>query len=144
MTGNKLKDITAVTDGIVIHQVNCKGVMGSGVALAIRKKWPEVYKAYMKHFKKAKLGMIQVIEIKKNLYVINLFGQEQYGRNRRYTDYSALQTCLEKVRDWKAKNHPNLKIYIPYKMSCGNAGGNWDIVSKIIEKTLPEAIIIQP
>lgn len=143
MIDNKPKDITTVTSGIIIHQVNCKRTMGSGVALAIRRKWPKVYKAYIK-YSEVKLGMVQVVKIKENLYVINLFGQEGYGRDRRYTDYSALQTCLKKVRDWKTKNHPNLKIYIPYKIGCGNAGGDWDIVSKIIEKVLPEAIIVHP
>ncbi len=36
------------TDRVVIvcHQVNCKGVMGAGLALQIKNKFPMVYKNY--------------------------------------------------------------------------------------------------
>lgn len=39
-------DITEVTNGYIIHQVNDKGVMGAGVALAIRNKFPAHYEDY--------------------------------------------------------------------------------------------------
>lgn len=41
-------DITTATRGIVVHGVNCQGVMGSGVALAIRTKWPQIFESYKK------------------------------------------------------------------------------------------------
>lgn len=31
---------------IICHQVNCQGVMGSGVAKEVRERYPEVYYAY--------------------------------------------------------------------------------------------------
>ena len=31
----------------IAHQVNCQGVMGSGVAKAIKNEYPKVYKEYM-------------------------------------------------------------------------------------------------
>ena len=30
----------------ICHQVNCKGVMGSGVAKQIKEKWPSVFRRY--------------------------------------------------------------------------------------------------
>ena len=30
----------------ICHQVNCQGAMNSGVAKAIRTKWPEAYNEY--------------------------------------------------------------------------------------------------
>ena len=33
---------------IIIHQVNCQGAMNSGVAKAIREKWPIVFDKYSK------------------------------------------------------------------------------------------------
>ena len=39
-------DITKSDCDIICHQVNCQGVMNSGVAKAIREKWPEVYDNY--------------------------------------------------------------------------------------------------
>jgi len=37
------KDITTVEIGVMVSQVNCRGVMGAGVAKAIRDRWPIVY-----------------------------------------------------------------------------------------------------
>lgn len=89
-------DITIITRGIILHQVNCKGVMGCGVALAIRNKWPKVYEKYREHYQKAKLGMIQIIPIKDDLFVVNLFAQDRYGREKRHTNYDAVESCLKK------------------------------------------------
>lgn len=145
-----MTDITTVTHGVILQQVNCKGVMGCGVALAIRNKWPVVYKQYRKHFKRAKLGMIQIIRIElksafktnAELFIINLFAQDGYGRTKRYTNYDALDLCLEKVYDWWAENHRKLPIYIPYKMGCNNAGGDWKIVYNMIRRIIPAAEIV--
>lgn len=137
-------DITIITRGIILHQVNCKGVMGCGVALAIRNKWPKVYEKYREHYQKAKLGMIQIIPIKDDLFVVNLFAQDRYGREKRHTNYDAVESCLKKISTWKLKNHQNLSVYIPYKMGCGNAGGNWDIIYSIIQDTISEAAIVYP
>ena len=42
----KIGDITNSKANYICHQVNCQGAMNSGVAKAIREKWPRVYKAY--------------------------------------------------------------------------------------------------
>ena len=42
-------DITLESSGLIIQGVNCQGAMGSGIALAIKNRWPEVYDAYKSH-----------------------------------------------------------------------------------------------
>ena len=39
-------DILNITEGIIRQQVNCMGVMGSGLAKQIRNKYPRVYQKY--------------------------------------------------------------------------------------------------
>lgn len=40
-------DLFAARDvDIIAHQVNCQGVMGSGVALQVRKLFPDVFDGY--------------------------------------------------------------------------------------------------
>lgn len=39
-------DLFSVTQGIIGHQVNCKGVMGGGVALQVKNNYYNVYKEY--------------------------------------------------------------------------------------------------
>ncbi len=136
-----MTDILKVTRGIIVHQVNCKGVMGCGIASAIRKKWPKVYFLYKKEANKAELGNIQLVKINDELFVVNMFSQFGYGRDRRYTDYGAVKTCLQKIAILATLL--NLDVYIPYKIGCGNAGGNWDIVEDILYNTIPNAHIIR-
>lgn len=40
-------DLLKIDKGIICHQTNCIGVMGGGIALQIRNKWPNVYKQYV-------------------------------------------------------------------------------------------------
>lgn len=75
-------NILDVESGIICHQVNCRGKMGTGIALAIRKKWPEVYARYMKDFHagKLRLGHFSITNVSYGLFVANLAAQFDYGR----------------------------------------------------------------
>ena len=132
---------------IICHQVNCQGKMNSGVAKAIREKWPEVYIKYMESneiiWDKAHehgrmiwnhmLGQIQVVFIadKKTMAVVNMFAQENYGYDgKQYTDYNALRDAFETVKVFAKKNDI---IAIPYLMGCYRGGGDWNVVYQMIE-----------
>ena len=39
-------DITTITDGYIMHQVNCQNVMGAGVAKSLATKYPEIKEAF--------------------------------------------------------------------------------------------------
>ena len=43
-------DVLTSTAPIIMHQVNCKGSMNSGVAKAIKEKWPVVYDEYLRFY----------------------------------------------------------------------------------------------
>lgn len=76
----------------ICHQVNCKGVMGSGVAKQIKFKWPQVFQQYKelcdKHAgcTKELLGTVQGVRVDVNTTVVNIFGQDAYGRTGKHTD----------------------------------------------------------
>lgn len=144
-----MNNILRATDGIITHQVNCQGVMGAGLALAIRRKWPSVFEEYKTKVRVAQLqsktsellGDIQLISVGNELFVANLFAQYGYGRNKQHTNYNALRVCLEKVNTIAINfNVPN--VYIPYKMGCSLGGGDWNVVLKIIKEIIPMAKII--
>jgi len=150
----KRKELTTVTRdilsnkaGIICHQVNCMGVMGSGLAKAIKDKWPSVYDAYMK-MKVKTPGAIQFVRVnppdeKLPLFVCNVFGQERYGYYGQHTIYMAVKRAFHKIR----KLYPvlekdySLPLFIPYKMGCDRGGGDWEKYSEIIRKYTPEAIV---
>lgn len=134
-------DITKSNCDIICHQVNCQGVMNSGVAKAIREKWPEVYEQYKDLCKKQEqticlLGTMQPVEIQKNptRYVVNLFAQQYYGfHGVRFTDYEAFYNSIAYLSVQLASN-PDKTIAFPYKIGCVRGGANWNIIKTMIEE----------
>lgn len=132
---------------IILHQVNCKGVMGSGVAKAIRDKYPIVYEQYKYHVGmvevsdssgRALLGNVQIVTLpdgSDNKYVANLFGQHMFGADgKRYTSYDAVYDGLVSLRNYiLSKNNGSWTIALPYKMSSDRGGADWDIIMFMIE-----------
>lgn len=144
----------------ILHQVNCQGTMGAGLAKQIKDCYPHVYEKYRTACTKDKfecralgldksrlLGKIQIIpkqhhsENESNIasqVIVNLFAQEFFGRDRRYTDYDALRSCLRKVNERFAGQ----TVAIPYFMGCGLAGGSWDIVLEIIVREFQDCNVL--
>lgn len=140
----------------ILHQVNCQGVMGSGVAKQVREKFPTVFKYYKaccdedKRFKEQSgitksslLGLAQVCykedypvgDIKDKQVIINLFAQDRYGYDGNcYTDYEALRKCLKTVN----KQFSGKRVAIPYLMACHRGGGDWDTVYQMIVEELAD------
>lgn len=121
---------------VLCHQVNTYGVMGAGIALEVRKRFPEVFRQYSELCQSVPgdevlLGYALILPSDQNgsQYIANLFGQTGWG-----TDYKHLESSLQKALDWMERNGKQT-IAFPYKMSCGLAGGNWNIVKGIIRKT---------
>ena len=124
---------------IICHQVNCQGVMGSGIAKQVREKFPSVYEAYISQCKKQSskelLGGAQIVQANNITYIANLFGQNKYGYDGKcYTDYKALESALFETAVWATINEKT-KIAIPYKLGCARGGGDWNIVYEIITRT---------
>jgi hypothetical protein len=141
-------NITDITFGIICHQVNCQGVMGAGVALAIRNKWPVVYTVYHEAYgtNYLRLGRVIFVMIDSGLIVANLCGQNRYGRKGIFTEYDALHKAIHYISEVKRKIDKKMDIpipvYFPNGMGCRLAGGDWNIVIKIIGKYIPDAKIV--
>lgn len=143
VVGNILTPNTATERGVMVcHQVNCKGVMGAGLARQIKEKHPEVFSIYRDKCSQIAVGIgglgdVQFCSVVADAgYIVaNVFGQDGYGRSKRHTDYSALRKAFERI----AVGFPTYTIRIPYLMGCGLGGGDWQVVSEIIEETLVAA-----
>ena len=146
----------------ICHQVNCQGKMNSGVAKAIREKWPVVYQNYMAKYNDTAsmadewagryeggtpaasemlLGDIQIVGLWEDYYatpihqsVINMFAQQYYGYDgRRYTSYDAFWNCLNLIKQTVPKGQT---IAFPGRIGCVRGGANWDIIKNMIEVVL--------
>jgi O-acetyl-ADP-ribose deacetylase (regulator of RNase III) len=141
---------------LICHQVNCQGAMNSGVAKAIREKWPQVYDEYIQKYKDREneillncssfeympsvsetlLGDIQVVFIadKNTMAIVNMFAQAGYGYDgRRYTSYDAFWSCLGEI---KRTIKPGLRIACPARIGCVRGGANWNVILTMIEEVL--------
>ena len=140
--------LAEVKQGIIVHQVNAQGVMGGGIALAIRSKWPKVWDDYSALVKPQKtgpgwasnyvlghMGRVIFTEVDSQLMVASIVGQQFYGREagRCYTMYPALEQGFHTVKN-VAKNNM-LDVHYPL-IGCGLAGGDWTIVSSLIDRQL--------
>ncbi len=125
----------------ICHQVNCQGVMASGIAKQIREKWPVVYESYMDRVMYAEryyrnlLGTVDFVLIRdSNQTVVNMFCQDRYGYNGgRYTSYDAFAMALRNVASLVTKGDT---IGFPKNIGCGLGGGNWKVISALIEEIL--------
>lgn len=122
---------------LIAHQTNCLGVMGAGIAKAIKNKWDSVYIQYANHCKYLKcskklLGTCQVcITLDEPIkFVANLFGEYSFTESvapfeNRHTDYNALKKALLNLKVF-CEDEEVTEVGIPYKLGCGLAGGDWD------------------
>lgn len=131
-------DLLSSDANAICHQVNCRNAMGAGIAAAISEKWPIVKERYKKAFENLKdwhslLGKIQTVKIGQNRYVVNIFGQDDYGHDGVYTDYSALNRAFKQLN----KRFAGQTVAFPYGFGCGLGGGEWTDVEMLMVKLLP-------
>lgn len=133
-------DIFTCEEDVIVHQTNCQGVMGSGVAKQLKQLYPEVFRAYY-HYCKTNvpseiLGTSLICEANDGKYIANLFGQLNFGSGLQ-TDYEAFRKAFKEITEFASEN--NLTLALPFKIGCGFAGGDWNTVLNIIieEKTVP-------
>jgi O-acetyl-ADP-ribose deacetylase (regulator of RNase III) len=120
------KDITTVDRGIVGHGVNCSGyAYKSGVAGAVRKKWPIAFESYKKlGGGKDLLGTAHSITINNDLHVVNMYTQVNFGYGgEKYADCDAIAKTLEVVVS--LADEYQLPVYVP-KIGCGLGGLDYD------------------
>lgn len=124
----------------IAHGCNAQNKMGSGVAKVLFEEYTEVKEVYhnfckerlSKYSRKSDLlGDVCVVELKnqKHKCVFNCFTQEYYGYSGyKFVNYDAIYNCFKELSRRLYKK----EIAIP-KIGCGLAGGNWEIVSRIID-----------
>lgn len=135
----KIGNLMNVTEGHIVHGCNAQGVMGSGVALAVTRKFPTAYQAYMTRYNTVglTLGEAYPVSINAKLILWNAITQGNYGYGIRQVSYDAVQTCFETVNDFIAEQNRQApqEIHIPM-IGAARGGGNWEIIREIIEQTM--------
>ena len=121
---------------LIIHGCNCFCTMGAGIAKTIKQKFPEAYKADLKTEKgnESKLGTISFAESETyngKLIIVNGYTQFNWRGTGKKADYDAIRKVFGIVKE----KFSGLRIGYP-AIGAGLAGGNWNIISDIIDQEL--------
>lgn len=129
-----------VTSGYIVHGCNSHGVMGAGVAFAIKNKWPENFKVYEQFCWERRgtnfLGEGIVYCVSTHLSVCNLITQENTGMHRRQVNYAYLAKGFIRLFEHLEESNKFPFIHFPM-IGAGLGGGDWDIISQIIDDADP-------
>lgn len=129
-------DIFQSTAECIVNTVNCEGVMGKGLALEFKKRYPENYISYVTACKlgRLKIGKLHFFKEKGKL-IVN-FPTKDKWRNNSKMEYIQ-KGLVELVNLILAENIKS--IAIP-PLGCGNGNLDWrEVKSVILEYLEPVA-----
>ncbi|HCC71452.1 MAG TPA: Appr-1-p processing protein [Bacteroidales bacterium] len=123
---------------IIVHICNDIGAWGKGFVLALSRRWDKPESEYRKWFYDKKgfhLGEVQFVKVENDLFVANIIGQRGITVTGSVPPirYEAVEAGLKKVAEKAGKM--NASIHMP-RIGSGLAGGKWEEIEKIINRTI--------
>ena len=130
------KDLFASTAQVLVNAVNCVGIMGKGLALAFKLRYPRNFEAYYwaVRAKRVKIGepFVYTCQVDESPdYIVN-FPTKIHWKDCSRLDYIAVG--LVSLKRWLIREKIT-SIAIP-KLGCGLGGQDWALVRRLIEKHL--------
>ncbi len=121
---------------VIVHGCNCQCQMGKGIALTVKKMFPEAYRADCETEKgsREKLGTYSSAIIRKNekqFTIVNAYTQYHWRGKGVLADYEAIRKVMRAIKS----EFSGCRIGYPL-IGAGLAGGDWDVISKIIDEEL--------
>jgi len=120
---------------MIIHCCNDIGGWGRGFVIALRNKYPESENAYKHWFTTGdpQLGEVQFVQVTPDICVANMIAQHgiRWAGKIAPIRYKALDMCLKTV--YEKATEDNVIVCGP-RFGCVLAGGEWKVISPIIEK----------
>lgn len=120
----------AETDAIG-HGVNCKGLMGAGIAVQFRNRWPDMYSEYRKLCLEGLLSPGQIYPYRDHtlhVTLVNIASQEYPGPDAK------LEWLVTGVSNALAYCHERglSSLAVP-RIGCGIGGLDWRIVQPTLQ-----------
>lgn len=119
---------------LIAHGCNCKKNMGKGIALEIKKKFPQAF--VVDQNTTGRLGDISVTEDHEECIVVNAYtqvypGKSKYNNDTQVKRYEAIRQSMRKVNEQYADKHIGLPL-----IGAGLAGLKWQKVKDILQEEL--------
>lgn len=117
----------------LVNPVNCKGVMGAGLALAFKQQFPDVFNQYAWYYRNhgMKPGEPYLVPSVKHQWVLN-FPTKDHWRNPSLLDYidEGLAFFVKLYDFWGITS-----VAFPV-LGCGLGGLRWEDVQPLMEQAL--------
>jgi len=128
----KSGDLLKENSEAIVNTVNCVGVMGKGIALQFKQRWPQNFKAYAaacdrKEVRPGKMFIYDFGEWAKPRFIIN-FPTKQHWRGDSKIEYieKGLRDLVLQVERLGIKS-----IALP-PLGCGSGGLDWHTVKRLV------------
>jgi O-acetyl-ADP-ribose deacetylase (regulator of RNase III) len=122
----------------LVNAVNTVGVMGKGIALQFKNRYPENYKVYKEACKNGELSIGKILVVKEGdlineKFIVN-FPTKQHWRNSSEISYihDGLIALQKAIKEYDIQS-----IAIP-PLGCGLGGLDWDVVRPMIIEALQD------
>lgn len=126
---------------VIVHGANCHNVMGAGIARQISLEFPNILDVDKKYIipvsdvrRLGNYSSLTVLRDKRPGWIVNAYTQYNTGKN---LDYNALELVLKKLN---FAFRPE-RVGLPGFIGAGIAGGNANIIRKIIQRQLKDCDI---
>lgn len=121
---------------VIVHGCNCFCTMGAGIAKQIAREFPQAVdidreSGYGVESKLGDFSYVQVARGRNKIIIVNGYTQYNYIGTKPLVRYDSVRSVFKKVKDLFS----GFTIGYP-KIGTGLAGGNWNIISKIIDEEL--------
>jgi len=125
---------------VIVHGANCFHAMGGGIAKQLADKYPQVEEAdrQTEFGDRNKLSSYSkaTIEVNDHLFlVLNAYTQYKWSSGSDVFEYDAFQKFLNSITPYIQTYNAGGKLNIGFpQIGAGLAGGDWNRISKMIEK----------
>lgn len=119
----------------LVNTVNCVGVMGKGVALEFKKRFPSMFEDYLRRCERGevKLGAPYLYKDLSGTRVVNFPTKDHWRSPSRLQDIErGLDFLAQHVKEWGITS-----LAMP-PLGCGNGGLEWTDVGPLIYRKLHE------
>jgi|SRR6188768_3788754 len=126
-------DIFRSSAQTLVNTVNCVGVMGKGIAVGFKRRFPEMYDDYVARCerKAVKLGQPYVFRYEAGPWILNFPTKDHWKSRSRLRDIEAgLELLVSQYEKWGITS-----IAVP-PLGAGNGGLEWHVVGPTLVRYL--------
>ena len=128
----------------IIQNCNIRSIMGAGLALQIKNRYPEAYQADKKFLPKDedRFGRYSTADVGGGRTIVNIYAQDLYGKNLSESGspfrIEYYEKSLKAFLDASHFDLDDMVLGIPWTIGSGLAAGCWDTIRLATEQICKE------